>query len=114
MSELINSAALTDDDRLRLVLLFGLRYERDGRPQIASLLQRCQDFGMPGPTLGAVRTMLQHAGDEQCVPEASLKHTCLAGLVSWKASICCFPPVRTLQFARGQCLWARHPWSLWY
>ena len=34
VSELINSAKLTDDDRLRLVMLFALKYERDGRPQV--------------------------------------------------------------------------------
>jgi len=34
VSELINSSKLTDDDRLRLVMLFALKYERDGRPQV--------------------------------------------------------------------------------
>ena len=34
VSDLINSSKLTDDDRLRLVMLFALKYERDGRPQV--------------------------------------------------------------------------------
>lgn len=40
VSELINSSKLTDDDRLRLVMLFALKYERDGRPQVRSQLLR--------------------------------------------------------------------------
>lgn len=67
VSELINSIKLTDSDRLRLVMLFALRYERDGRPQISSLIQRCQDLGMSAQQTGAVRSLLLHAGDEQCV-----------------------------------------------
>ncbi len=39
VSELINSSKLTDDDRLRLVMLFALKYERDGRPQVGSMLR---------------------------------------------------------------------------
>ena len=38
LSELINSAKLTDDDRLRLVMLFAVKYERDGRPQVCSVV----------------------------------------------------------------------------
>ena len=66
MSELINSVKLTDSDRLRLLMLFALRYERDGRPQISSLIQRCQDLGMSVQQTGAVRSLLLHAGDDQC------------------------------------------------
>lgn len=66
VSELINSSKLTDGDRLRLVTLFALRYEQDGRPQISSLIQRCQEFGMPLQQMGAVRSLLLHAGDDRC------------------------------------------------
>lgn len=48
-------------------MLFALRYERDGRPQISSLIQRCQDFGMSLSQLGVVRTILLQAGADKCV-----------------------------------------------
>ncbi len=51
--------------RARLVMLFALRYERDGRPQISSLIQRCQDFGMSLSQLGIVRTILLQAGADK-------------------------------------------------
>ncbi len=34
-------------------------------PQISSLIQRCEDFGMPMQQLGAVRTLLLHAGADK-------------------------------------------------
>jgi hypothetical protein len=56
--------------RVRLVMLFALRYERDGRSEISSLIQRCQDFGMSLSQLGVVRTILLQAGADKCAPAA--------------------------------------------
>ena len=52
---------------MRLVLLYALRYERDGQAQISDLLNRLQDYGMPRQQLGLVRTMLAHAGADKRV-----------------------------------------------
>ena len=48
--------------RLRVVILFALRYEKEGRAQIADLVQRLQDFGMSQTQLGCVRTICELAG----------------------------------------------------
>lgn len=48
-------------------MLFALRYERDGRAQLADLLQRLQDFGLPRSQLGLVRTLLSQAGSDRRV-----------------------------------------------
>ncbi|EIE27427.1 SM/Sec1-family protein [Coccomyxa subellipsoidea C-169] len=63
--DLINSPHITDDDRMRLVMLFALRYERDGQTQLTDLLQRLQDFGLMRQQLGLVRTLLAHAGADK-------------------------------------------------
>lgn len=59
--------ALLLDHRMRLVLLFSLRYERDGQAQIGDLLQRLQDYGLPRAQLGLARTLLAHAGADKRV-----------------------------------------------
>ncbi|KAK9816319.1 hypothetical protein WJX74_002302 [Apatococcus lobatus] len=59
---LINDSAINDSDRLRVVVLFALRYEKEGRAQIADLLQRLQDFGVNKVQLGIVRVLLDLAG----------------------------------------------------
>ena len=56
------------------MLLFALKYEREGRPQTSSLIQHCQDFGMTSGQLGVVKTLLLHAGADRC---ASLPTMCL-------------------------------------
>lgn len=48
-------------------MLFALRYERDGRVQLADLLQRLQDFGLPRSHLVLVRTLLNQAGSDRRV-----------------------------------------------
>ena len=45
-----------------MVVLFALRYEKEGRAQITDLLQRLQDFGMSRNQLGIVRVLLDLAG----------------------------------------------------
>lgn len=52
---------------MRLVLLYALRYERDGQAHISNLLTQLQDYGMPRQQLGLVRTMLAHAGADKRV-----------------------------------------------
>ena len=47
------------------MMLFALRYERDGQTQLTDLLQRLQDFGLPRQQLGLVRTLLGHAGADK-------------------------------------------------
>ena len=49
------------------MLLYALRYERDGQAQIIDLLSRLQDYGLPRQQLGLVRTMLAHAGADKRV-----------------------------------------------
>ena len=55
--------------RLRLVALFALRYEREGRAQTSDLLQRLSEFGLPRPQLGLVRTLLTHCGSDKRVAD---------------------------------------------
>ena len=51
--------------RMRLVLLFALRYEREGQAAISDLLSALQDYGLSRPQLGLVRTLLAHAGADK-------------------------------------------------
>lgn len=53
--------------RVRLVMLFSLRYEREGRAQTSDLLQRLQETGVPRQQLGLVRTLLLNCGQEKRV-----------------------------------------------
>ena len=50
---------------LRLVLLFALRYEREGRAQTMDLLRRLEARGLLHAQLGLARTLLSHAGAER-------------------------------------------------
>ena len=53
--------------RVRLVMLFSLRYEREGRAQTSDLLQRLQEGGVPRQLLALVRTLLLNCGQEKRV-----------------------------------------------
>ncbi len=53
--------------RVRLVMLFSLRYEREGRAQTSDLLQRMQENGVARQLLGLVRTLLLNCGQEKRV-----------------------------------------------
>jgi hypothetical protein len=61
-------------------MLFALRYERDGRSEISSLIQRCQDFGMSLSQLGVVRTILLQAGADKCAPARMPVMTLMRGV----------------------------------
>ena len=48
--------------RLRVVVLFALRHEKEGQAQIEDLVQRLQDFRVSKTQLGIVRVLLELAG----------------------------------------------------
>ena len=50
-----------------MVLLYALRYEREGRAQVGGLIAALQDMGLPRPQLGLLKTVLQHAGADRRV-----------------------------------------------
>ena len=50
-----------------MVVLFALRYEKEGRAQVADLVQRLQDFGVNKTQLGIVRVILDLAGADSRV-----------------------------------------------
>ncbi|KAL0041923.1 hypothetical protein WJX79_009001 [Trebouxia sp. C0005] len=64
---LVLGQGLTDADKVRLVMLFSLRYEREGRAQTSDLLQRMQETGVARQLLGLVRTLLLNCGQEKRV-----------------------------------------------
>ena len=47
------------------VVILKLTHATSAGLQISSLIQRCEDFGMPMQQLGAVRTLLMHAGADK-------------------------------------------------
>jgi vacuolar protein sorting-associated protein 45 len=59
VAALVGNLALAESDRLRLVLLFGLRYERDGQAQVAALLRMLGDQGVEPHTLSLLRFVLK-------------------------------------------------------
>ena len=72
---LVGNLAVDEADRLRVTLLFGLRYERDGQVQLAALLRtlteqvRCTTRCCAGlPSVGAVCLYAQHGGVPRCWP----------------------------------------------
>lgn len=54
----MGNLALEEADRLRLVLLYALRYERDGQAQIASLLRALSEQGVEPHRLQLLRFVL--------------------------------------------------------
>ncbi|KAK9839536.1 hypothetical protein WJX81_008245 [Elliptochloris bilobata] len=62
---LVDSPHIADEDSLRLVLLFALRYEREGRAQTTELLRRLEARGLSHGQLGLARTLLVQAGAER-------------------------------------------------
>ncbi len=64
-SQLVRDAGIAEQDRLRLATLFALRYERDGRPQIAALMQALQDGGVQPLRLAATKSLLKHCSGER-------------------------------------------------
>lgn len=54
----MGNLALDESDRLRLVLLFALRYERDGQAQVAALLRALSEQGVEPHRLALLRFVL--------------------------------------------------------
>ena len=54
------------EERLRLVMLFALRYESSGaEADLARLVRRLAELGVSAERQGLVKTIVQHAGEEQ-------------------------------------------------
>ncbi|PSC69479.1 vacuolar sorting-associated 45-like protein [Micractinium conductrix] len=69
VSELVGNLAIEERDRMRLVLLFALRYERDGQAQLASLLRTLQDQGAYPQRLQLLRFVLQQCSADKRVAD---------------------------------------------
>ena len=61
---LIDDPKLSDNDKLRLVLLYALRYERDAG-RVGPLVERLSSSGVERDKVRLVRTMLLYAGANQ-------------------------------------------------
>lgn len=59
VAALVGNLAIDEKDRLRLVLLFALRYERDGQAQVAALLRTLGEQGLEQHRLALLRFVLQ-------------------------------------------------------
>lgn len=59
---LLSNHALREQEKLRLVMLFGLRYERSGGRNLQTLLDRLEETGVPRQRCALVRTLVQVAG----------------------------------------------------
>ncbi|KAL4433463.1 hypothetical protein ABPG77_010316 [Micractinium sp. CCAP 211/92] len=66
---LVGNPAIEERDRLRLVLLFALRYERDGQPQVAALLRALGDQGVEAHRLALLRHVLQACSADRRVAD---------------------------------------------
>jgi vacuolar protein sorting-associated protein 45 len=60
VAALVGSPGVTEEDRLRLVLLYALRYERDGQAQVAALLRTLGEQGVEPHRLALLRFVLRH------------------------------------------------------
>jgi vacuolar protein sorting-associated protein 45 len=56
---LVGNLAVDEADRLRVTLLFGLRYERDGQTQLAALLRTLTEQGVGPHRLALLRYVLK-------------------------------------------------------
>lgn len=66
---LVGNPAIEERDRLRLVLLFALRYERDGQAQVAALLRTLGDQGVEAHRLALLRHVLQACSADRRVAD---------------------------------------------
>jgi vacuolar protein sorting-associated protein 45 len=69
VAALVGNLALAESDRLRLVLLFGLRYERDGQAQVAALLRTLGEQGMEQHRVALLRFVLQQCRADKRVAD---------------------------------------------
>ena len=64
---LLAQPGLEAGDKLRLLLLFALRYEKEGKPQVMQLSKQLAEAGLDPASLALARTLLQHCGAERRV-----------------------------------------------
>lgn len=69
VSELVRSSSVSAKDKLRLVALFAIRYEKEGRGQTSALLTAAAESGADPQALGAVRALLKHCGGAERVSD---------------------------------------------
>ncbi|KAK9800267.1 hypothetical protein WJX73_010485 [Symbiochloris irregularis] len=62
VSQLVNNPDISDSDRVRLVGLFALRYEREGGRHVESLAQRLRALGVPQASMNGLECLLNFAG----------------------------------------------------
>ena len=69
VNECINAAVITASDKARLLALYGLRYEKEGKTQLAALMNGAATAGVDPGLLGAVATLLKHCSVENRVAD---------------------------------------------
>ena len=70
VAEVVRSVIVTKQDKVRLITLFAVRYEREGRAQISSLMSAAAEGGGVDPgMLSAMRALLKYCGGEQRVSD---------------------------------------------
>ena len=69
VAELVRSHSVSAKDKLRLLALFALRYEKEGRGQISALMTAAAESGADPQALSAVRAMLRHCGGAERVSD---------------------------------------------
>ena len=67
VSQLLASPGVEPRDKLRATLLFALRYERDGAPQVAQLGAALARAGVDAPRLALLKGVLKYCGTERRV-----------------------------------------------
>ena len=67
--ELLGNPNLSADDRLRLVMLFALRYEKEGVRQLGAMMSKLQDMGVDKRRVGLVHFLLRHCGTDKRVAD---------------------------------------------
>jgi vacuolar protein sorting-associated protein 45 len=72
---LVNDTLVQPTDKLRLVLLYALRYEREGHAQIAALWRQLEEWGVAPDLVAAGRTMLRQCCAERRVMDVFLGKT---------------------------------------
>eukprot|EP00898_Chlorokybus_atmophyticus_P001079 jgi/Chlat1/1972/Chrsp158S02282 len=65
VAALIDNPKLSPADRVRLVMLFALRYEKEGSRQLEQLISRLVDVGTKSNLAQLVYTLLRHAGESR-------------------------------------------------
>mmetsp|Transcript_24081 Transcript_24081/g.42879 ORF Transcript_24081/g.42879 Transcript_24081/m.42879 type:complete len:381 (-) Transcript_24081:157-1299(-) len=65
--ELLDNPNLSDDDRLRLVMLFGLKFEKEGVRQLGAMVTKLQEYGMSKSRVSLVHGLLRFCGSDKRV-----------------------------------------------